>query len=73
MLVVRKMPKSKNSMTQEDTFTEENFYVEHVQDSKIGYSGGTKYLLEWMGYPHPECVWKPKNNLNCSEPIEEYE
>jgi len=36
------------------------------------YYGKTQYFIYWKSYPISEASWNPEENLNCSEPLKEF-
>ena len=72
VLVVRKMPKLKQSRADGDA-SMKTFEIDCILNSRIGKGNRTEYLLKWIGYPDSESTWECNHDLICPKLIEAYE
>lgn len=51
---------------------EGDYEVEKILRKRVK-GGKVEYYLKWKGYGMDDCTWEPRDNLTCSDLIEEFE
>lgn len=51
---------------------EDEYVVEEILKKRVR-GGVIEYFLKWQGFSMEDCTWEPKENLTCSELIEQFE
>ncbi|EGT34760.1 CBN-HPL-2 protein [Caenorhabditis brenneri] len=49
------------------------FVVEKVLSRRIGKAGREEFLIQWQGFPESDSSWEPRENLQCTEMLEQFE
>merc|ERR1712180_111900 len=69
--MAKKGKKDKKAESSEDA-EEEEYEIEYIVD-KRKVKGKVEYLIKWKNYSHADDSWEPKDNLDCTKIIEDFE